>query len=210
MATASLGFLSRRFLTPVRSYLESSNRFLTPVRSQFESSKHFLTPVRTLFESSSKNSIFGEGVPNFLGSFPPPRKKKGGVYTYINNSAWTRRSKGENHPKNRKSWKQRSEKYLKPFKLNVYMSKKFINASVMHRVTSRVVAVASTNSKDLRETLESTNDENASEIIGKLVAERCKAADIYAVVFQLKKDEKYEGRLAKVVDTILENGIVLI
>ncbi|XP_048131154.1 uncharacterized protein LOC115738381 isoform X2 [Rhodamnia argentea] len=53
-------------------------------------------------------------------------------------SAWTRRSRGEAAKRpNRKSWKQRTDMYLRPFLLNVFFSKRFVHAKVMHRGTSK-------------------------------------------------------------------------
>ncbi|CAI5473322.1 unnamed protein product [Closterium sp. Yama58-4] len=73
-----------------------------------------------------------------------------------------------------KSWKERHEKFVKPFILDVYISKRYVSAKVMHRVTSRVVSVATTSAKDLRMSLPSLVDENACRVIGRLIAERSK------------------------------------
>ncbi|KAK4414333.1 50S ribosomal protein L18 [Sesamum alatum] len=126
-------------------------------------------------------------------------------------AAWTRRSRSEAAKKpNRKSWKQRTDMYMRPFLLNVFFSKRFIHAKVMHRGTSKVISVATTNAKDLRNTLPSLTDNNACRVIGKLVAERSKEADVYAVAYELKKNERVEGRLAIILDTIQENGIIFV
>lgn len=100
--------------------------------------------------------------------------------------------------------------YLRPFLLNVFFSKRFIHAKVMHRGTSKVVSVATTNSKDLRNTLPSLTDNNACRVIGNLIAERSKEADVYAVAFEPKKNERIEGRLALILDTIQANGIIFV
>ncbi|XP_031250564.1 uncharacterized protein LOC116108456 [Pistacia vera] len=126
-------------------------------------------------------------------------------------AAWTRRSRGELEKRpNRKSWKQRTDMYMRPFLLNVFFSKKFIHAKVMHRATSKVISVATTNSKDLRNTLPSLTDHNACRIIGKLIAERSKDADVYAIAYEPRKDERIEGKLGIVLDTIKENGIIFV
>ncbi|GAB4853117.1 hypothetical protein Ancab_017301 [Ancistrocladus abbreviatus] len=126
-------------------------------------------------------------------------------------AAWTRRSRGEAAQRpNRKSWKQRTDMYMRPFLLNVFFSKRFIHAKVMHRGTSKVISVATTNAKDLRNTLPSLTDHNACRVIGKLIAERSKEADVFALAFEPRKDERIEGKLGIVLDTIKENGIVFV
>ncbi|XP_050229577.1 uncharacterized protein LOC126678723 isoform X2 [Mercurialis annua] len=134
--------------------------------------------------------------------------------TYKNSfiqAAWTRRSRGELAKKtNRKSWKQRTDMYMRPFLLNVFFSKRFIHAKVMHRGTSKVISVASTNAKDLRNTLPSLIDHSACRIAGKLIAERSKDADVYAIAYEPRKNERIDGKLGIVIDTIKENGIIFV
>ncbi|KAK1326384.1 5'-3' exoribonuclease 4 [Acorus calamus] len=126
-------------------------------------------------------------------------------------AAWTRRSRGEAAKRpSRKSWKQRTDMYMRPFLLNVFFSKRYVHAKVVHRGTSKVVSVASTNAKDLRNTLPSLIDVDACRTIGRLIAERSKEADVFAVSFEPKKDERVEGRLGIVIDTIKENGIIFV
>lgn len=100
--------------------------------------------------------------------------------------------------------------YLRPFLLNVFFSKRFVHAKVMHRGTSKVVSVATTNAKDLRNTLPSLTDNNACKVIGRLIAERSKEADVFAMSYEVKKNERVEGRLALILDTIQENGIIFV
>lgn len=126
-------------------------------------------------------------------------------------AAWTRRSRGEAAKKpNRKSWKQRTDMYMRPFLLNVFFSKRFIHAKVMHRGTSKVIAVATTNAKDLRNTLPSLIDNNACMTIGELIAERSKEADVFAMAYEPRKNEKLEGKLGIIIDSIKANGIIFV
>ncbi|GMN61995.1 hypothetical protein TIFTF001_031077 [Ficus carica] len=144
-------------------------------------------------------------------TFPSPSKSIPTLYkdSFIQ-AAWTRRSRHEAAKRpSRKSWKQRTDMYMRPFLLNVFFSKRFIHAKVMHRGTSKVVSVASTNSKDLRFSLKSLTDNNACKVIGNLIAERSIEADVYAMAYEPKKDERIEGRLGIVLDTIKENGIIV-
>lgn len=99
---------------------------------------------------------------------------------------------------------------MRPFLLDVFFSKRFIHAKVMHRGTSKVISVASTNSKDLRYSLPSLTDNEACRVVGTLIAERCKDADVFAISFEPKKNERVEGRLGIVLDTIKDNGIVFV
>ncbi|XVF85822.1 hypothetical protein PTKIN_Ptkin17bG0148500 [Pterospermum kingtungense] len=138
---------------------------------------------------------------------PAPSLNKGNFVQ----AAWTRRSRGETAKQpNRKSWKQRTDMYMRPFLLNVFFSKKFIHAKVMHRGTSKVISVATTNAKDLRNNLPSLTDHNACRVIGKLIAERSKEADVYAMAYEPRKGERIEGKLGIVLDTIKENGIIFV
>ncbi|XP_015583494.1 50S ribosomal protein L18 isoform X2 [Ricinus communis] len=126
-------------------------------------------------------------------------------------AAWTRRSRGELAKRpNRKSWKQRTDMYMRPFLLNVFFSKRFIHAKVMHRGTSKVISVATTNAKDLRNTLPSLTDHDACRVVGRLIAERSKEADVYAIAYEPRKNERIEGKLGIVLDTIKENGIIFV
>ncbi|KAF7824991.1 50S ribosomal protein L18-like [Senna tora] len=142
-----------------------------------------------------------------ISNSPNPSLNKG---SFIQ-AAWTRRSRGEAAKKpNRKSWKQRTDMYMRPFLLNVFFSKRFIHAKVMHRGTSKVISVATTNAKDLRNSLPSLTDHNACRVIGRLIAERSKEADVYAMAYEPRKDERIEGKLGIVLDTIKENGIIFV
>uniref|UniRef100_A0A7N0TDN5 50S ribosomal protein L18 n=1 Tax=Kalanchoe fedtschenkoi TaxID=63787 RepID=A0A7N0TDN5_KALFE len=136
-----------------------------------------------------------------------PVPKKGAIVC----AAWTRRSRSEAAKKpNKKSWKQRTDMYMRPFMLSVFISKRFVYAKVMHRGTSKVISVATTNARDLRNSLPSLTDHNACRVIGKLIAERSKEADVFALSYETKKDERVEGKLAVVLDTIQENGIIFV
>ncbi|XP_076881016.1 uncharacterized protein LOC143529013 [Bidens hawaiensis] len=130
---------------------------------------------------------------------------------FVVQAAWTRRSRSEAEKRpNKKSWKQRTDMYMRPFQLNIFFSKRFIHAKVMHRGNSKVISVATTNAKDLRNTLPSLIDNEACRVVGRLIAERSKEADVFAVAFEAKKNERIEGRLAIVLDTIKDNGIIFV
>ncbi|KAH7568210.1 hypothetical protein ACOSP7_009297 [Xanthoceras sorbifolium] len=175
---------------------------LLPIRSARSTSSDKVTSLSWVSSFPSFNLSI-----NLFTHHPTPTLNKG---CFIQ-AAWTRRSRGElaNRP-SRKSWKQRTDMYMRPFLLNVFFSKRFIHAKVMHRATSKVISVATTNSKDLRNSLPSLTDHNACIVIGKLIAERSKDADVYALSFEPRKDERIEGKLGIVLDTIKENGILFV
>eukprot|EP00250_Pteridium_aquilinum_P026192 c3252_g1_i1 orf=92-673(+) len=126
-------------------------------------------------------------------------------------AAWTRRASGQPPArKNKKSWGQRVDKYMKPFMLDINISRRYLSCKVVHRVTGKAVSVATTNARDLRNSLPSLIDANACKTVGKLLAERTKAADVFAVTYEPRRHEKLEGRLALILDTILANDIVLV
>ncbi|XP_004506409.1 uncharacterized protein [Cicer arietinum] len=126
-------------------------------------------------------------------------------------AAWTRRSRGEAEKRpSRKSWKRRTDMYMRPFLLDVFFSKRFVHAKVTHRGTSKVICVATTNAKDLRNSLPSLTDPEACRVVGRLIAERSKEADIYAMAYEPRKNERIEGRLGIILDTVKENGIVFV
>ncbi|KAK9096456.1 hypothetical protein Sjap_021953 [Stephania japonica] len=126
-------------------------------------------------------------------------------------AAWTRRSRSEAKKRpNRKSWKQRTDMFMRPFLLNVFFSKRFIHVKVMHRGTSKVISVASTNAKDLRTSLPSHVDENACRKIGTLIAQRSMEADVFAMSYEPRKDERIEGKLGIILETVKENGIIFV
>ncbi|OAY58639.1 50S ribosomal protein L18 [Manihot esculenta] len=179
-------------LVPADSLPTHSTRAGKPASLSWASS----FPSITIFTSNNSLSILSNPVLN--------------KNSFIQ-AAWTRRSRSEAAKKpNKKSWKQRTDMYMRPFLLNVFFSKRFIHAKVMHRATSKVISVATTNAKDLRNSLPSLTDHNACRVIGQLIAERSKEADVYAMAYEPRKNERIEGKLGIVLDTIKENGIIFV
>ncbi|KAF3639658.1 putative UMP/CMP kinase-like [Capsicum annuum] len=72
----------------------------------------------------------------------------------------------------------------------------------MHRGTSKVISVAITNVRDLRNTLPSLTDNYDARVIGKLITERSKEVDVHAIAYEPGKNERIEGRLGLILDTI--------
>ncbi|KAI3918559.1 hypothetical protein MKX01_041879, partial [Papaver californicum] len=89
---------------------------------------------------------------------------------------------------NNESWKQRIDMYMRPFLLNVVFSKRFIHAKVVHRGTCKVISVANTNAKDLRNTLSSLIDKSTCKTVGLLIALRSKECDVVAMSYEPRKN----------------------
>ncbi|XP_078440720.1 uncharacterized protein LOC144710747 [Wolffia australiana] len=165
-------------------------------------------PSRSSYSISWGSSFCGLSIGQDCSSVAPFQRK---TQVSIVRAAWTRRSRKEAAERpNKKSWKQRTDMYMRPFLLNIFFSNKFIHAKVMHRGTSKVISVASTNAKDLRNTLPSLVDNEACRVVGRLIAERSKEADVYAMAYEEKKGERIEGKLGIIIDTIKENGIIFV
>ncbi|KAM3307455.1 hypothetical protein P3S67_009198 [Capsicum chacoense] len=81
---------------------------------------------------------------------------------------------------------------------------------IMHRGTSKVISVATTNARDLRNTLTFLTDNDDARVIGKLIAEISKEADVYAIAYEPGKNERIEVRLGIILDTIQKNGIIFV
>ncbi|KAL6125731.1 hypothetical protein ACLB2K_073785 [Fragaria x ananassa] len=165
-----------------------------------------LKPTQLSWASSFSNPSISFGCT----TTPPNLIRTPNKVSFVR-SAWTRRSRGEAAKRpSKKSWGQRTDMFLRPFLLDVFFSKRFIHAKVMHRGTSKVISAASTNANDLRFSLQSLTDDNACRVIGNLIAERAKDADVFAMSFEPKKNEKIEGKLGLILDTIKENGIIFV
>jgi ribosomal protein L18 len=80
---------------------------------------------------------------------------------------------------------------MRPFLLNVFFSKRFVQAKVMHRGTSKVIAVATTNAKDLRFTFPL----NACRTIGRLIAQRSMDSDVFAMAYEPRRMRRSRGSL---------------
>src|SRR5215210_1168305 len=89
-------------------------------------------------------------------------------------------------------------------RLAVFRSNKHIVAQVIDDATGRTLAAASTHEKDLRGG--TTGNKAAASSVGRLVAERAKAAGVSLVVFD-RGGFLYHGRIAAVADAAREAGL---
>ncbi|KAK7308844.1 hypothetical protein RJT34_05123 [Clitoria ternatea] len=97
--------------------------------------------------------------------------------------------------------------YHEPFCLDIYISKASVRACVVHRVTSKVVAVAHSISKDFKFDLASTKNKTTCAAVGAILAQRALADDIHDVIYTPRKGERVEGKLKVVLRSIIDNGI---
>ncbi|CAB4300069.1 unnamed protein product [Prunus armeniaca] len=101
-------------------------------------------------------------------------------------------------------------KYLKPYVLKMHFTNKFVTAQVIHTPTATVASSASSQEKALRESMEIRRDVAAAAKIGKILGERLLLKNIPAVSVQLKKEQKYHGKVKAVVDSVVEAGVKLL
>jgi len=91
-------------------------------------------------------------------------------------------------------------------RLSVFRSSAHIYAQVIDDLRGHTVAAASSLDKDLREKLKTGADMAAAAEVGKLVAERAKAAGVEKVVFD-RGAYIYHGRVKALADAARESGL---
>nr|GMD66123.1 50S ribosomal protein [Ipomoea batatas] len=109
--------------------------------------------------------------------------------------------------KRSQTFNQATAAYHEPFCLDIYISKGSARASIIHRATSKVVAVAHSISKDMKFELSSTKNRAACAAVGEVLAQRALADDIHNVVYTPRKGERLEGKLQIVLQAIIDGGI---
>ncbi len=92
-------------------------------------------------------------------------------------------------------------------RLSVFRSGKHIYAQIIDDAAGKTVAAASTLDKDLKAALKTGADKDAATAVGKLIAERSKAAGIIAVVFD-RGSYLYHGRVKILADAARSKGLV--
>ena len=88
-------------------------------------------------------------------------------------------------------------------RLNVFRSEKNIYAQVIDDVAGHTLVSASSLDKEIEG---NGGNKTAARAVGKLVAERCKAAGINAVVFD-RGGYVYHGRVAELAEGAREGGL---
>lgn len=93
---------------------------------------------------------------------------------------------------------------LRVFRLSVHRTSQHIYAQIIAPEGDKVLASASTLEKSLREG--GTSNAAAAASVGKLIAERAKAAGIAKVAFD-RSGFKYHGRVKALADAAREGGL---
>ena len=91
-------------------------------------------------------------------------------------------------------------------RLNVFRSRAHIYAQNIDDLRGHTLAAATTLDADLRSALKSTGSIVAAQAVGKLLAERAKAANVSAVVFD-RGGRLYHGRIKALADASREGGL---
>ena len=91
-------------------------------------------------------------------------------------------------------------------RLSVFRSSKHIYAQVIDDAAGRTLAAASSLDADLKTKLKTGADAAAAGAVGKLVAERAKAAGIAQVVFD-RGGYLFHGRVKALADAAREGGL---
>src|SRR5680860_1177291 len=92
-------------------------------------------------------------------------------------------------------------------RLSVFRSSKHIYAQLIDDGAGRTLVAASTVDKGLREQITSGADRSAAEQVGRLLAERAKAAGVEMVVFD-RGGYRYHGRVKALADGARAAGLV--
>lgn len=105
------------------------------------------------------------------------------------------------------TFNQLTDPYHLPFCLDIFITKGSVRASVIHRVTSKVVAVAHSISKDMKFDLTFKRDATACAAVGEILAQRAIEDDVHNVVYTPRKGDKIEGKLQIVLQSIIDHGV---
>ena len=91
-------------------------------------------------------------------------------------------------------------------RLSVFRSDKHIYAQVIDDLAGRTLASASSTLTDVRGDLKNGGNIAAAKLVGKVIAERAKAAGITQVAFD-RGGRKYHGRVKALADAAREGGL---
>ena len=91
-------------------------------------------------------------------------------------------------------------------RLTVFRSSRHIYAQVIDDQLGRTLAAASSMDAELRSQLKTGADQKAAEQVGKLIAERAKAAGVETVVFD-RGAYRYHGRIKALADAARAGGL---
>jgi large subunit ribosomal protein L18 len=97
-------------------------------------------------------------------------------------------------------------KTLGATRLCIHKTPRHMYAQVISPEGSTVVASASTLDGDVRKDVKSTGCVAAATVVGKVIAERARAAGVTQVAFD-RSGYKYHGRVKALADAARENGL---
>lgn len=92
-------------------------------------------------------------------------------------------------------------------RLAVYRSTKHIYAQLIDDENHVTIASASSNDKDLKESLKNGGNVEAAKVVGEAIAKKAKKAGIECVVFD-RGGFLYHGRVAALADAAREAGLM--
>ncbi|CAL4919974.1 unnamed protein product [Urochloa decumbens] len=107
------------------------------------------------------------------------------------------------------TFNQMTDPYHHPFCLDIHVTEGSVRACFVHRVTSRVVAVAHSISKDMKFDLGSRKGKcmKACAAVGAVLAKRAIEDDIHNAVYTPRKGDRIEGKVEVVLRAITDNGV---
>jgi large subunit ribosomal protein L18 len=91
-------------------------------------------------------------------------------------------------------------------RLSVFRSSKHIYAQIIDDASGKTLAAAGTVEKDVRGSLKTGADVDAATAVGKLIAERARAAGCEHVVFD-RGGYRYHGRVKALAEAAREGGL---
>ena len=91
-------------------------------------------------------------------------------------------------------------------RLSVHRTPRHTYAQVISGETGKVVASASTLSAEIRKSVKYPGNVEAAALVGKIIAEKARAAGVESVAFD-RSGFKYHGRVKALADSARENGL---
>ena len=91
-------------------------------------------------------------------------------------------------------------------RLSVFRSKKHIYAQIIDDINGKTLAAASTLDKDVKVALSSSKPMDAAKAVGHALADRAKAANVEAVVFD-RGGRLFHGRIKALAEASRERGL---
>lgn len=91
-------------------------------------------------------------------------------------------------------------------RLNVFRSRSHIYAQIIDDLRGHTIAAASTLDKSLQNSVKATGGIEGAKAVGKLLAERARAAQVLMVVFD-RGGRLYHGRVRALADASREGGL---